>query len=132
MSDHDVIVRTLDESLADLQAVYLFGSRARGDAADRSDFDVAVLTKVPLDKLRRWEVQERLASVLHADVDLVDLRAASTVLRVQVLKDGLVLKDSDLKARAEFEMYTLSDYCRLQEERREILRDAQRQGWLSG
>lgn len=132
MQEAATIVRTLEESGIDLRAVYLFGSRARGDAHSDSDFDVALLASHRVDPVRRWEVQERLAGLLHANVDLVDLRAASTVLRVQVLKDGVLLEDRDPKARAEFEMYALSDYGRLQEERRGILQDAKEPGWLRG
>jgi predicted nucleotidyltransferase len=132
MSDRDVILQTLDDSGVALQAAYLFGSRARADASASSDFDIAVLAERRIDPVRRWEIQEHLARMLHADVDLVDLRSASTVLCVQVLQDGVVLSDRDPLARAEFEMYALSDYGRLQLERREILKDAEHPGWLRG
>ena len=65
--------------------MYLFGSRAREDAGPDSDIDLAVLTLGNLDPVERWILQEDLAALAHQNVDLVDLRRASTVMRVQVL-----------------------------------------------
>ena len=57
------------------------------------------------------------------DVDLVDLRQASTVLRVQILRDARMLLDADAAERARFEATALSAYARLNEERKQILAD---------
>ncbi len=61
--DHrDVIVETLREAGGAAQAVFLFRARSRQDARADSDFDVALLVGRRLDPVRRWEVQEQLAS----------------------------------------------------------------------
>ena len=52
----------------------------------------------------------------------MDLSAASTVLRKEVVAGGLLLHEDDSTARQEFEMYVLSDYARLNEERAPVLR----------
>ncbi len=117
---------------ADVIAVYLFGSRARDDSLAGSDVDLAVLLPMPLDPSTRWELQERLAEAVGADVDLVDLRAASTVMRVEVLRDAVVIYDAHDKARQEFEAFALADYARLNEERRAIVEDARRRGTVHG
>lgn len=82
--------------------------------------------------MRRWDVAQRLATALRRDVDLVDLRTASAVLRAQVLRDGELLIDLAPSARAEFEMLVLADYARLNEERREILLDVKARGSVHG
>lgn len=82
--------------------------------------------------LVRFELQERLAALLHADVDLVDLTRASSVLRVQVLEHGSVLYDGDPAARALFEATALASYARLNEERAGILDDVRRTGRVHG
>lgn len=115
-----------------MQAVYLFGSTARGDGHADSDVDLAVLAESRLDPVARWELQERVAAVLGCNVDLVDLRAASGVLRVEVLRDAIVLADADAGARSLFEALALSDYARLQEERRGILEDIRARGNVYG
>jgi predicted nucleotidyltransferase len=65
-----------------LVAIYAFGSRARGDAARDSDFDVAVLGSRPLEPLFRWELQQELATTAGAKERreiLADIAARGTV-----------------------------------------------------
>lgn len=126
------LVELIGEAVPDVVAVYLFGSMARGEASARSDLDLALLGRRPLDPVMRWELQQRLAVAAGRDVDLVDLRAASSVFRVQVLRDGQVLLDRDPNARALFEATALSSYARLNEERRGIIEDALRSGRIHG
>lgn len=115
-----------------LVAVYAFGSRARGDATSDSDFDVAILASRPLEPLFRWELEQDLAAAAHASVDLVDLRRCSTVMRIRVLTDGRLLFDGDRPTRELFEATTLSEYARLNEERRGILADIAARGTVHG
>ena len=84
--------------------------------------DLAVLARDPIPNLRRFELAQELAVQLHREVDLVDLRTASTVMRMQVLSTGTCLNTQNESVRREFEMYDYSDYARLNEERREIKR----------
>ena len=55
---------------------------------------------------------------------LVDLRAASTVLRMQVVANSRLLFDRDPAARERFEDYVFASYARLNEERRAIVESA--------
>jgi uncharacterized protein len=64
------------QAVPDLTAVYRFGSTVAGGEHRASDVDLAFLAARPLDPVRRFEIQERLAVALRRDVDLVDLRAA--------------------------------------------------------
>jgi uncharacterized protein len=113
-------------------AIYLFGSRARGDGTADSDIDLAVLAQNRLDPVERWKLQEDLAALAHRNVDLVDLRQASTVMRVQVLRDAVVLLDAQPAPRAAFEAFALSAYARLNEERGAILNDVRARGRVHG
>lgn len=63
-----------------------------------------------------------LAVRLGCEVDLVDLQRASTVLRKEVWRTGRRLVTRRPRAADEFEMYTLSDHARLNEERAPVLR----------
>jgi predicted nucleotidyltransferase len=127
-----IAVAELRRRVPDLIAVYLFGSRARGDARPGSDVDVAVLAARPLGAGTRFAVQEELARLLGRDVDLVDLRAASAVMRVQVLEHGEVLYSDTSGRRAAFEMLALAGYARLNEERRAIIDDVRARGSVHG
>jgi len=105
----------------DCGAIYLFGSRAEGRQRPDSDVDIAFLPALPSDPLQRFELANRLSDLLGNDVDLIDLTQASTVLAKEVVSKGIALFTGNPVVRQSFEMYTLSDYARLNEERREIL-----------
>jgi predicted nucleotidyltransferase len=115
-----------------LIALYRFGSQAKGTARPASDIDLAILSREPMPNLRRFELAQELATQLHRDVDLVDLRTASAVIKMQVLSTGACLDSQDESARREFEMYAYSDYARLNEERREIVKGITNRGLVYG
>ena len=119
-------------AIPDLISLYRFGSHAKGTARPHSDIDLAVLTPNPIASLRRFELAQELATRLHRDIDLVDLRTASTVMRMQVLSTGICLATFDDPARRSFEMYTYADYARLNEERRDILKGITTRGLVYG
>ena len=53
-------------------------------------------------------------------------------MRMQVLSTGSCLDAPDEPAHREFEMYAYSDYARLNEERREILKSISASGLVYG
>jgi len=131
MNDAEV-VRIIRDSIPEAIAVYRFGSSV-GDATHaKSDVDLAVLAPRPLDPVRRFDLQAQLARALHRDVDLVDLHAASTVMRMQVISRGIALAVFDSAERDFFETYTYADYARLNEERKAILQQIERDGRVYG
>jgi predicted nucleotidyltransferase len=108
------------------QAIYLFGSYARGEQHTRSDIDLAVLLPVDIARaagdLRLSDTALALAKQARRDVDLVNLRLVSTVFQNEIIHTGVLLHCSDEPARQEFEMLALSAYIKLSEERADILR----------
>jgi predicted nucleotidyltransferase len=72
----------------ELQGLWVFGSRVTGAARPDSDLDLALLLPGRADAARLWEVSGELARLAGCDVDLLDLRAASTVMAHQVLSTG--------------------------------------------
>lgn len=133
LSEQDqIIVDELCRALGGQTAVYRFGSSVDGTAHAGSDVDVAVLLPTRLEPAARFDLQERLATRLHRDVDLVDLAAASTVMAMQVVTTGRLLHDDAPGARGVFEDRTFSAYARLNEERRGILRRVAEEGTVYG
>jgi predicted nucleotidyltransferase len=128
----ETAIRHIQASVPGLIALYSFGSQAQGVARPDSDVDIAVLASTPIPELRRFALAQELAVHVHRDVDLVDLRKVSTVMRMQVLSTGVCLKAPDELARQEFEMYVYADYARLNEERREVVKGIAQRGLVYG
>ena len=105
--------------------LYLFGSQASGDARPDSDWDIAFLADGDLDNVSRWHIAEELAAELGQDVDLVDLKEASTVLKMQIVQNGRLLYGDSLGADL-FEASTMTQYGHLQESRADILKAYER------
>lgn len=120
------LIETILRDFPATQAIYLFGSRARGDQRADSDVDLAVL--LPADAattagdLRLSDTALILSKLAQRDVDLVNLRRVSTVFQNQIIHTGKLLYSGDERARQEFEMLALSFYIKLNEERAGILR----------
>ena len=102
-------------------AVYLFGSAATGRQRADSDFDLAFLPAAPVEPLARFQASQALADRLGREVDFVDLSTATTVMAKEVIRTGILLSESEPTLRHDFEMRTLSDYARLNEERQPVL-----------
>ena len=132
MMNDQALIQFLRQAIPDLIALYRFGSQAKGGTRPDSDVDLAVLAGNPIPALRRFELAQELAVRLHCEVDLVDLRTASTVMRMQVISTGECLDSPNGPARREFEMYVYADYARLNEERREILNRVRASGVIYG
>jgi uncharacterized protein len=131
-SPDEGIVKALRESMRDLVAVYRSGSTVSGFPGADSDIDLAILAGSRLDSTERFDLQERLSTMLRRQVDLVDLRAASTVMAIQVVGSGALLYDGDAAERGRFEDLTYSQYARLNEERRGVLDRIAREGTVHG
>ena len=116
--------RIILERLAALDPglVYVFGSVAENREHPESDIDLAFLSSTPQDPVRVFDLAQDLAIALNRDVDLVDLQRASTVMAKEVYRTGRLLFRRDAGTQHWFEMRTLSDYARLNEERAPILR----------
>ncbi|WP_339137700.1 MAG: nucleotidyltransferase domain-containing protein [Candidatus Electrothrix sp. GW3-4] len=110
-----------------VQAVYLFGSMASGKEWPDSDVDIGLLLPIAEAKKKSSLLLSpcalELADLLERDVDLLNLRQVSTVMQHQVVSYGGLLYVGDEYAQGEFEMYTLSLYQKLNEERAAILED---------
>lgn len=101
-------------------AIYVFGSVAKGHAREDSDIDIAVLLEKEEDVYDVFMLAQELASILDQDVDLVQLKTASTVFQVQIISEGQVLYCADDIERVRFEALVYKMYARLNEERQVI------------
>lgn len=109
-------------------AVYLFGSRAKGEAHPGSDIDLAVLFDAPQDLRELIRLESRFEEALGTRVDLVDAGKASAFLALDAIR-GERLYGSDSRRCDEFDLYVLrraGDLAPFEKERRRILLDPAR------
>lgn len=110
--------------------IYLFGSRAADRARSNSDYDIAYLSDKHLSNYERFMLAQELAAILNRDVDLVDLKQASTVFQTEIIETGKVLYGDHSTDKALFEMRALKNYAILNEERRVILENISERGQI--
>ena len=123
----DAIVKTVLTFYPDAEAIYLFGSYGTKDERPDSDVDIALLLSydrakenknIALSKCRHT-LEERLKKA----VDLANLLLAATVFQFQIVTTGRLVYSGDVQAVQVFEMLTMSQYQRLNEERKDILQE---------
>lgn len=114
--------------MPDALAIYVYGSFARGEEWPDSDLDLAVLLPPGQGISDILQMLAELRETTGRDVDLVDLRTASDVLRREVLADGKTLFVSQPDTVLAWEASAMTRYARHREEIRGILDDFRRTG----
>ena len=102
-------LQQLMKSREDVEFSLLFGSQARGDSNEQSDWDIAFLLK---DNTNGWnnlgkreEIRHLISSVLAVsdnDVDLVDLYRAGLGINATIVDEGIPLAGEDSLALASY------------------------------
>jgi uncharacterized protein len=106
-----------------LLGIYIFGSFADNRLTPESDIDIAFLTWEKISAVEKWKIQEEMASLLDIDIDLVDLKDASVVLRAEVVENGTRIYTENKYECDNFEVTTYSMYADLNETRKDMLND---------
>lgn len=116
------IIKILSDEIEGLELITLFGS-ATGPAyqQNKSDIDIAFLASKEINNIQRWDIQEKLASVLNSDIDLVNLSTSNDVLNFEVITKG-----KNLFIKPSYKMDCFLDgiyinYIQLNEDRAEII-----------
>ena len=117
------ITEFLKKKIPGLLGIYIFGSFADDRLKPESDIDIAFLTWEKISAVEKWKIQEELASLLDIDIDLVDLKDASVVLRAEVVENGTRIYTENEYDCDNFEVTTYSMYADLNETRKDILND---------
>ncbi|NGX62627.1 MAG: hypothetical protein KR126chlam6_00025 [Candidatus Anoxychlamydiales bacterium] len=111
------------KEIPEVTVISVFGSYATQTQSERSDLDLAILCEKKIDKEQLWELSQKIAKVVHIEVDLIDLLDASTVFAFQIINEGKIVFCSDDTKWAFFENKTDSMYLDLNETRKDIIED---------
>lgn len=125
------VVLGLRCALPNVLGIYAFGSRIQGTARADSDLDLAVLVAGYAEPLQLWEQANQLTEIVGCMVDLLDLRAASTVMQYQVLTQGRRLWASE-PAAGLFECFALSEKNRLDVDRAGLIANIEKRRRVYG
>ena len=97
-----------------MRLAFLFGSAAtRGPDAAR-DLDVAVSFAQPLSLLQQCALCAQIEPIVGREIDMVDLDSASTLLRWEVVRSGIVLAARDRRDLVDFRARVPLEYFDLQ------------------
>lgn len=103
------MVRATASSTPGLEVLLLFGSRARGDGHEGSDWDFAFIGTPELNS-----ESLRVGLVLACGterVDLVDLQRAGGLIRYRVARDGKTVFERTAGAADEFRLAAADFWC---------------------
>lgn len=92
----------------------LFGSRVKGVADTRSDWDIAIKFKKHPQSLAKWTIfylEAEISREVGGEVQIIALNNLdSPVFLFQVINDGLLLIDNNSEKRILFEAHVLKRY----------------------
>ena len=97
MSEQDSIKIQLQDYFSqkdEIDTVLLFGSFAKGTFNARSDIDIAIHSKNPLEYEQLAKIQTDLALICKREIDLADLSKAEGIFLYQIMTTGIKIKIS--------------------------------------
>lgn len=112
--------------------IIVFGSYTKGSFREDSDLDIAFLSHQEFSSHEIFLIAQGLASLIHRDVDLVNLRGASTVFKAQIVATGEVIYSQDEQRLYDFQIRSLKEYALLNEERANVLQTIKERGAIYG
>lgn len=105
----DIVVSTMTEYHSPVAKIYLFGSKASGNADYQSDYDLLLITKNDLDRnlcllvmkkirerLARFYIENRIPAIgtdiiIHSRKEIGKYKKSLGTVTYQALKDGVLL-----------------------------------------
>lgn len=132
MGNYKDIVKTILKHYPDVQAIYIFGTYETEYEKSESDVDIALLlshkTAKDTGSMLMNDLFFELESLLRKRIDLINLRLVNTVFQKEIIIADQRIYCADEYASDEFEMLTISNYQKLNEERAGILEEMQKSG----
>ncbi|MBN1048964.1 type VII toxin-antitoxin system MntA family adenylyltransferase antitoxin [Clostridium botulinum] len=77
-----------------VECVGLFGSRARGDYLDSSDYDIFIIANISMEE--ELEIEAELEQLLDNNIDLINLKEdMDRILLKNIVNEGIILYDKN-------------------------------------
>ena len=97
----------------------LFGSAAGESFTGKSDIDIAVQFRETPDSQDFLHIKDSVSALVNRETDIVVLNEASPIVRMQALKNGIVLFSRSSTVYSDFFVRTVKDYDDLKRIRKE-------------
>ncbi|HHT9158341.1 MAG TPA: type VII toxin-antitoxin system MntA family adenylyltransferase antitoxin [Candidatus Brocadiaceae bacterium] len=114
MTDNIQRLKEILSQQSSITFAYLFGSRVKGYANGKSDWDIAVYFSEQSENIVTWpvfELEAKLSKAIEATAQVTVLNNSLTpVFYFQIVSEGIVLVDKNEACRAEFENRVLRYY----------------------
>ncbi|AIY81387.1 nucleotidyltransferase domain-containing protein [Clostridium botulinum] len=73
-----------------VECVGLFGSRARGDYLDSSDYDIFIIANISMEE--ELEIEAELEQLLDSNIDVINLKEdMDRILLKNIVNEGIIL-----------------------------------------
>jgi predicted nucleotidyltransferase len=102
-------IRETVNSFSAVRLAAVFGSAARGDEGPGSDLDLGLLLAPDTPELR-LQIEAAVGGAAARDVDLIYLDAAPALLRFEIARDGVLLRERHPHGWADFRARAMIDW----------------------
>lgn len=114
MKDTFQYLKEILDNQSSIVFAYLFGSRVKGYANEKSDWDIAVYFLEPTENLGIWpafELEAKLSRTINSMVQITTLNSpVSPVFGFKIVSEGILLTDKNEYLRIGFESKVLRRY----------------------
>lgn len=125
------VIELIQAKFPNVLAIYAFGSHVQGNSSAESDLDLAVLVAGYANPLELFDLSGNLSDISGCPVDLIDLRAASTVMQYQIITSGVCWWELDSQSKL-YETFILSEKLALDVRRADLIADISQRGSVYG
>lgn len=102
--------------------IYLFGSVLTNRFNSESDIDIAIFSSKSIDKKSLAKTKLELINQLNSEIDLVDLKDCSIVLKKEIIYKGKSIYASSKELKENFEYTSVVIYGQYQDDIKDIIK----------
>lgn len=119
MQDIAATIKEYFKDKEEVLLVFIFGSAVNDRLTTESDIDIAVLFKCMPDFKEILHLKGDISELIKRETDVVILNNSSPVIRMQVLKNGVMVVNKDSSVYNDFFIRTVKEYDDLKRVRKE-------------
>ena len=88
--------------------IYIFGSAVRNEPREDSDIEIDFLANEKVTDYESFMLHKELADIFKREVDLINLKTASTVIKAQIIGNGRAIYVAYINVKIDLAMRIIS------------------------